>query len=226
MSGIVGVVHWDGQPVDVHLFENMTQALSDCGNHRPRTWINGNVALGHVWLQTSPDAIHENQPFSGDQKTWIVADARIDGRIELVEKLRAKGRSVNRQTPAAHLIWHAYGVWRDHCVDHLIGDFAFAIWDKARQTLFCARDHFGIKPFYYARLKQGLIFASTIDAFWEYQALAIELNESAVGDFLLFGYNTDLRRYLLYKRPYSYRLPMFSDRQSSRSNQRRYWTAA
>ena len=58
------------------------------------------------------------------------------------------------------LILHAYRRWDTGCVDHLLGDFAFAIWDGRKQRLFCARDHFGVKPFFYARVGNALFSAT------------------------------------------------------------------
>src|SRR5262245_30683158 len=87
------------------------------------------------------------QPLSFDGDVWLLADARIDGD---------EGRA-----PDAERIVSGYEKWGEGCVDHLIGDFAFAIWDTRRQRLFCARDHFGVKPFYYARVGNSFIFSNT-----------------------------------------------------------------
>ena len=61
------------------------------------------------------------------------------------------------------LILHAYEKWGDDCVKHLIGDFAFAIWDDRRKRLFCARDHFGVKPFFYTHIGDSFNFSSTLN---------------------------------------------------------------
>ena len=63
-----------------------------------------------------------------------------------------------------HRILHAYAKWGEDCVNHLRGMFAFLLWDEARQTLFCARDRFGIKPFYYAVVDGVFYFASEAKA--------------------------------------------------------------
>jgi len=75
----------------------------------------------------------------------------VDDRDELIGILQAVGRSCSIASTDAELILHAYAAWGDACVEHLLGDFAFAIWDAKRKRLFCARDQFGVKPFFYAR---------------------------------------------------------------------------
>ncbi|HEU4510768.1 MAG TPA: asparagine synthase-related protein [Pyrinomonadaceae bacterium] len=89
-------------------------------------------------------------------------------------------------------IAEAYETWGEDCVNHLTGDFAFAICDSRRQKLFCARDHFGVKPFFYAQVSGGLIFSDALVELREHPEVSDELNETAIGDYLLFGVNQDL----------------------------------
>jgi asparagine synthase (glutamine-hydrolysing) len=122
-----------------------------------------------------------------DQPLTITADARIDAREELLAKLKP-----NQSLTDTDLILHAYEAWGEDCVKHLIGDFAFAIWDSRSQRLFCARDHFGVKPFFYARLANTFIFSNTLNALRREARVSDTLNEIAIGDYLLFGVNQDL----------------------------------
>lgn len=87
----------------------------------------------------------------------------------------------------AESILQAYEKWGDDCVKHLLGDFAFAIWDDRRKRLFCARDHFGVKPFFYTHTGNSFNFSSTLNEL----KVSTELNEIAIGDYLLFGVNQD-----------------------------------
>src|SRR6185369_2630518 len=86
------------------------------------------------------------------------------------------------------LILHAYQKWGEDCVDHLIGDFAFAIWDERLERLFCARDHLGVKPFFYTHAAGDFKFSSTLN---DLRSGSNALNEIAVGDYLVFGVNQD-----------------------------------
>ena len=90
------------------------------------------------------------------------------------------------------LILNAYEKWGEDCVKHLFGDFAFAIWDDHKQRYFCARDHFGVKPFYYTHIDNEFVFSSSLDDLRRNPRVSNELNEIAVGDYLLFGVNQDL----------------------------------
>src|SRR6185503_14013963 len=108
---------------------------------------------------------------------WLVADARIDGE---------------RDRSDAETILQSYEKWGHDCVEHLIGDFAFAIWDKRLRRLFCARDHFGVKPFFYARAGNSFIFSNTLNVLRLDRRVSDELNETAIDDYLKSGLNQDL----------------------------------
>jgi asparagine synthase (glutamine-hydrolysing) len=192
MSGIVGLVNLDGAPVDRHLLGRMTEFMEFRGPDAQRVWVNGHVGFGHTLLRTTDEAAREAQPFSLDGETWIVADARVDGREELIARLRAEGREIQPGAPDCELILHAYHAWGEGCVERLIGDFAFAVWDGRERRLFCARDHFGVRPFYYARVGSTLIFGNTLNCVRLHPAVSDELNELYIGDFLLFGYSQEV----------------------------------
>jgi asparagine synthase (glutamine-hydrolysing) len=123
------------------------------------------------------------------QRHWIAADARVDGRSELIKQLEARGRFALQGATDAELIVHAYDEWGDECVHHLAGDFAFAIRDTTQHRLFCARDRLGVKPFYYAQTPTGVVFSTALESLRRSPGVSSRLNNDAVGDFLLFGAN-------------------------------------
>ena len=193
MSGIVGIVHFDGTPVDRHLLGQMTGFMAFRGPDAQEIWIDGNAGFGHTLLKTTDESEQERQPFSFDGQVWIVADARVDARRELVPQLKVHGHeNLCPDAPDVELILRAWQTWGENCVEHLLGDFAFAIWDGPRQRLFCARDHLGVKPFFYADLGQKLIFSNTLDCIRQHPAVSDRLNDLAIADFLLFDLNQDL----------------------------------
>ncbi len=114
-------------------------------------------------LHTTPESRSERQPagIRAAPHLVITADARIDNRDELFDALSApdQGRG---QTPDSSLILAAYEHWGADCVKHLLGDFAFAIWDSRQRKLFCARDPFGCTPFVYSYDGKRFIFASDV----------------------------------------------------------------
>lgn len=190
MSGIAGIVHFDGVGVDGRLLRRMTDSMAVRGPDRQEIWLDGPVGFGHALLHTN-DGTAGQQPTSLDGQVWITADARIDARTDLVRQLNARRSHPVGEANDAQLILHAYSEWGERCVDHLLGDFAFAIWDRRVRRLFCARDHFGVKPFYYAELPGGIVFSNTLSCIRLHPGVGNALNEIAVGDFLLFGLNQD-----------------------------------
>ena len=191
MSCIAGIVRLDGAPVDKALLQKMTHAMRRRAPDASHVWSTGGVGFGHAMLLIPPASRDRHQPCTLDDQVWITADARIDGRAELIRSLRAAGRSVLPDAPDVELILHAYAAFGESFLEHLIGDFAFALWDASLQKLICARDHFGVRPFYFARTDSMLVFASDIDALCMSPAVSGTLDETAVGDFLLFGVYLD-----------------------------------
>src|SRR5262245_1759028 len=163
MSGIAGIFNVDGAPVDRRLIDRMTAFLRFRGPAASRVWTDGPLALGHTLLPTTDEAEREQQPCSIDGRTWIVADARVGARTALRAGLSGRGRRGLDGATDPELILHAYGEWGEACVEHLLGDFAFAIWDGARRRLFCARDHLGVRPFFYAHIGRTFVFSNTLD---------------------------------------------------------------
>jgi asparagine synthase (glutamine-hydrolysing) len=191
MSGIAGIVNLDGAPADVAQLERLAAALAFRGPDAADVWSKGPAGLVHTLLRTAGESGGERQPASLDGKVWITADARLDARNELVKKFEALGVSCRSTSADCELILRAYAAWGEECVRQLLGDFAFAIWDSRNGRLFCARDHFGIKPFYYARLSNALVFSNTLSAVRAHPDVSERLNESAIADFLLAGLNRD-----------------------------------
>jgi asparagine synthase (glutamine-hydrolysing) len=190
MSGIAGIFDRSGMRVERALLDALTRFLSYRGPDGRATWTDGCVGLGHTLLRTTPEARVERQPMGLDGR-WITADVRLDCRQELQARLEREGRKIGKHACDPELILHAYAAWGERCVEHLRGDFAFAIWDARRRELFCARDHFGTKPFYYAEIGDQLLFSNTLDCVRLHPDVSAELNEGAIADFLLFGLNCD-----------------------------------
>ena len=194
MSCIAGIVRLDGVPVDKALLKQMNHVTKSRAPDASHVWSAGGVGFGHAMLLIPPVSRDRHQPCTLDDQVWITADARIDGRAELIQALRSAGRSVPADAPDVELILHAYAAFGEAFLDHLIGDFAFALWDARSQKLICARDHFGVRPFYFARTDSMLVFASDIEAVRMGPAVSGTLDDTAVGDFLLFGVYLDPSR--------------------------------
>ena len=133
MSGIVGIVSRHGAPVDERRLRRMTAFLAYRGPDGRNVWLGGPVGFGHTLLRTTCEPRDDEptgQPgrpgmdYSGRARGWPGGSRHL---------LESRGRVGLRSASDAQLILHAYHAWADECVDYLLGDFAFAIWD-ARTT--------------------------------------------------------------------------------------------
>ena len=160
MSGIIGILHFDGRPADPTELERMAMPLG----HRGKLLRLDHPAhdLAFAVLGTGvTGASPESPPASAN---LIVADLRLDNRRELADALAAAGRPLSSNAPDEAYVLAAYAHWGPGCVSHLLGDFAFAIWDAEARRLFCARDLMGMRPFYYHHTPRGFWFAPEVKA--------------------------------------------------------------
>lgn len=184
MSAIAGLYRRDGRPVDRAELERMTARLAHRGPDAAGAWIQGPVGLGHRMLWTTPESHQERLPLASDSgDVAITADARIDNRDELIAALGLSDRRGVGLTDS-ELISCAYARWGEDSPKRLIGDFAFALWDKRRQFLFCARDHSGVKPFYYHLSDRIFVLGSEIKALFSLETVPRQLNQVRVADHL------------------------------------------
>jgi asparagine synthase (glutamine-hydrolysing) len=186
------MVNLDGAPLDRRLLDRMTDHLAFRGPDARRVHVTRDAGLGHTLLSVTDESACERQPFTLDGRTWIVADARVDGRDDLLARLAER----EPDTCAANatdveLIARAYRVWKEECVAHLLGDFAFVVWDETRRQLFCARDQLGVKPLFYARLGETIVISNTLECVRLHHQVSNDLNDLAIADFLVFGDNQE-----------------------------------
>ncbi|MEL6928572.1 MAG: lasso peptide isopeptide bond-forming cyclase [Cyanobacteria bacterium J06600_6] len=185
MSGIMGIYYPDHQPVKSDHLRGMLDILAHRGEDRAAMWCENSVGLAHRMLCTTPESLLETLPYCDRTKgLTITADARIDNRQELIDWLELKNVPSNQITDS-QIILAAYQKWGQECPQKLLGVFAFAIWDERQQQLFCARDFFGIKPFYYYHSARVFSFASEIKALFCVPEVPQELNELRVGQYLV-----------------------------------------
>lgn len=149
MSGIACIFHSDRRPADPALVDRMTGAMDYRGPDGIAHWFAGYVALGHCQMHTTAESLEERQPLaSQDRQRILVMDGYLANYAELRASLLQRGARL-RDRSDAELVLHAYEAWGEDCPRHIDGEYAFVIWDAARQTLFCARDHQGLRPLFY-----------------------------------------------------------------------------
>lgn len=184
MSGIAGIIHFDGSPVEPGQIEAMTASLRHRGPDGIRHWRLGGVALGHCMLRTTPESLDEAQPWANeDESLVLVMDGRVDNWEELRRELLGKG-ALLRTRADAELVLRAYDVWGAGFLSHIDGDFALVIWDARRRQAFCARDRLGNKPFFYHRDATTLVFASEVRPVLESPWVEAVRNESKLVEIL------------------------------------------
>ena len=164
MSAICGLYHLDSKIADPAALEATRRSLDAFGPDGTQCWHAGPVAFSHHQLWVTPESKHESLPWHDTNLGLsLTADARLDNREVLLSEL-GLASTVDAPLPDSQLILHAYAKWGTACPDHLLGDFAFAIWDAREQQLFCARDLFGVMPFFYYHSPAQFWFASTLEA--------------------------------------------------------------
>ncbi len=185
MSGICGLVSLDGTPVARAALAQMTSVLSRRGPEGTGHHCLDVAALGHTLLATTPEAVREALPLVHEPTGCVItADARLDNRDELLALLALRDRASN--IGDAEVILCAYLRWGAECAAHLLGDFAFAIWDPRSAQLTCARDQFGLRPLYYHHTPGHFVaFASEPRAILVVPGTPYRINEGRIADFLV-----------------------------------------
>lgn len=161
MCGITGVVYFDGRRPEEALLERMTHVIRHRGPDDSGFFAEEGVGLGFRRLSII-DLSEGHQPLSNeDGSVWIIFNGEIYNYRALREMLKSRGHIFKTHTDT-EVIVHLYEEYGEACVKQLRGMFGFTIWDRKTRTLFGARDHFGIKPFYYVSDARRFLFASEI----------------------------------------------------------------
>jgi asparagine synthase (glutamine-hydrolysing) len=189
MCGIAGIVNLSGSPEPrlVHKLSVMSRLIAHRGPDGVGTWSteNASAGLSHRRLAIIDLSDAARQPMAAPNGTHITYNGEIYNYIELRDALASVWPFRSRSD--TECILAAYERYGDSCVDHLRGMFAFAIWDERRQRLFCARDRFGIKPFFYTIVDGTFYFASEAKALLPF-VRGIDTNPAALTQYLMFQY--------------------------------------
>jgi asparagine synthase (glutamine-hydrolysing) len=185
MCGIAGIIVLDGESLERSLIVSMVDSVSHRGPDGEGILIEKNVAIGHrrlAILDLSPDGI---QPMSSaNGMLSIVFNGEVYNYVELRSYLRSKGHNFRTQTDT-EVILAAYREWGQDCVRHFNGMWAFAIYDKENKKIFCSRDRFGKKPFYYINNGKYFAFGSEIRQLKRFTDTSV--NMDTLIKFLVFG---------------------------------------
>ncbi|MDY4166628.1 MAG: asparagine synthase (glutamine-hydrolyzing) [Fournierella sp.] len=172
------------------ILKAMTDAIAHRGPDGEGSYFGSGVALGHRRLSIIDLAGGAQPMFNEDKNLAVVFNGEIYNFMELRAKLVEAGHTFSTDHSDTEVLLHGYEEWGEGMLAQLRGMFSFAIWNEAEQTLFCARDHFGIKPFYYYLTDEGeLLFGSEIKSFLAHPGFKKELNQSQLELYLSYQYS-------------------------------------
>ena len=213
MCGIAGILNFNSKSINRNALVKMTEIVKhrgpdDCGivlfdptigvcrtgvieykesgrgedNH-----LNWSVGFGHTRLSILDLSEQGHQPMeNSDGSLWIVHNGEIYNYLEIKTEMIARGYKFRSNTDT-EVILNAYQEWGTDCLNKFNGMWAFAIWDRIKKILFCARDRFGVKPFYYYLDGNIFIFASEIKQILECNEYKRKPNEKMIYDYLVIG---------------------------------------
>src|SRR5215831_13928340 len=151
MTALAGLWRFDGTPDVAESCTRILAAQKLYGPDHGAQWSDSAVALGRQLMRVLPEDAFDRQPLVGGGGRYVlVADLRLDNREELTRLLQIPSEKASRLSDAAILL-AAVERWGEQCVERLIGDYAFALWDSARRHVILARDQLGQRPLHYHR---------------------------------------------------------------------------
>ncbi len=193
MCGIVGIVRFDGRPIDPGRLEAMRDTMihrgpDDRGIYLSRTGETPTVGLGHRRLSVIDLSAAGHQPMATeDGRLVIVHNGEIYNFRRLRSQLESLGHTFFSHTDT-EVILRGYRQWGEQVVDKLEGMFAFAVWDAQNRRLFAARDPFGIKPLVYYHDDAAFIFASEIKAITASGTARLSVDPEALSEYVCLNY--------------------------------------
>ncbi|MGE3525039.1 MAG: asparagine synthase (glutamine-hydrolyzing) [Gemmatimonadales bacterium] len=185
MCGIVGIVQLDRTPVNPGVLEHMAAAIAHRGPDDEGILLEDGIGLAHKRLSII-DLTTGHQPMTSGPAT-IVFNGEIYNYIELRRELEALGHPFTTASDT-EVILRAWLEWGTGCFERLNGMFAFLLYDRARGQVVAARDHFGIKPLYYRRDRDRVLFASEIKALLRHPAVEARPDYESLTDYLTFQF--------------------------------------
>ena len=190
MCGIAGICQVDASPLTPEAgqwVKAMTDRMSHRGPDGEGQWSSGPVCLGHRRLSII-DLSGGGQPMhSADGQMTVTFNGEIYNYAELKEQLTALGGQFQTSSDT-EVILEGYRIWGPDCLARFDGMFAFALWDNQQRRLFCARDRFGKKPFFYTVQQGRLYFASELTGIEQLRHLSLTMNPQAVMRYLAYEY--------------------------------------
>lgn len=220
MCGFTGFIGEVKNQNDV--LEDMMNQIVHRGPDRASTFIEHNVAIGLRQLKIMNEENSSQPLFNEDNSLVLVFDGKIYNFQVIREKLIEKGH-IFKTNIDSEILLHGYEEYGPNIVKKLRGNFAFVIWDRKNERLFGARDHFGIKPFYYGHMNDTFFFGSEIKSFLPHPKFIKKLNNEALKPYLTFQYPVLKETFFkgIFKLPAAH----FLNYENGKLTVERYWEA-
>jgi len=188
MCGIAGIVNFNKRPVEGNAIESMLSVLRHRGPDDIGTYSYKYAKLGHTRLSIIDLSKDAHQPMPNEDSSIIVIhNGEIYNYLELRAELEGLGHRFKSKSDTEVII-HSYEQWGEECLKHFNGMWSFAILDTRKNTLFCSRDRFGVKPFYYYIDDEVFVFASEIKSLLKHPKVKNIPNDAAIYSYLISGY--------------------------------------
>lgn len=184
MCGIYGIINNNNQYINRNLVSDSAKLMKHRGPNSFGQWgIDGKVELAHLRLSILDLTSDGDQPFISECKNYVIVfNGEIYNYLELREDLKSSG-IIFRTTTDTEVLLNAYIFWGTECVTKFNGDWAFVIYNKIDNSLFCSRDRFGVKPFNYAIFHDSFIFSSEIKSIVNYYPNLNEPNYNIISNY-------------------------------------------
>jgi asparagine synthase (glutamine-hydrolysing) len=194
MCGITGIFDTrGGSEINRAVLQRMNDSQIHRGPDEGSVHIEPGVGLGHRRLSIIDIATGQQPLFNEDGSVVVVFNGEIYNYQQLIPELQALGHVFHTKSDT-EVIVHAWESWGADCVKRFRGMFAFALWDRNRQTFFLGRDRLGVKPMYYAILDDGtLLFGSELKSLMAHGGLKREVDPLAVEEYFALGYVAEPR---------------------------------
>ena len=224
MSGIAGLLRFDGQPVGRHDLERVANALRPHGPDRADVAVAGQVGLVHVLMRMTPEDQHDRQPWRGASGAMITADLRLDNRDDVLARIGVAPQDA-MAWPDSRVLLTAWEKLGDDLWPTLRGPFAVAIWDPRSRTLTLARDHIGFNVVMWHKSEQFFAFATMPKGLFALPDVPRDFSEEKFADFLVLNHAdhaTTVYRHV-FRVPPAHLVTVKAD---GSMQQRRYWSPA
>ena len=186
MCGIAGIFNLNGEAVSPVLLRKMTDAIAHRGPDGEGFFVDSFIGLGHRRLAIIDLSSAGHQPMQSRDGRYVLS---YNGEVYNYQELRVELESLGyqfRSTSDTEVVLYAWSEWEEKALDRFNGMFAFAVWDKQECELTLVRDRYGIKPLYYARLGEKLLFGSEVKAIMEHPASRMEMDKKALLEYFTF----------------------------------------